>query len=137
MVWFALADPGGGYQFDSGLITDDNPHRLKPAYAVYQVAAAELGSVRFERRLLPTETGADDMEAYKFRNTKTGRVVYVAWLDPIDSDDRIPLGISATSATLRDIFGNGIDVQDGDDGSLDGMIHVPVTGRPVYIEIGD
>lgn len=133
MIWFALVDPGGGYPLESGLITNETPPHTKPAYTAYQVAAAELGMVRFERRLLLDETGVSDMEVYKYRDAVTGQAKYVAWLEPIDSRATQMLRISTTRAVVRDILGKTSIVNDLEDGTADGQILVTVTSQPVYV----
>jgi hypothetical protein len=136
LVWFSLADPGGQYPFDSGLITHNVPVQPKPAFAVYQTIAAQLGSARFVREVTVAETGNAAMEAYQFVDEERAVVIIVAWLDPVETNKTAILSLPANQAAVRDIVGAVTLVHDGDDGSPDGRVHVQVTGRPVYIEIG-
>jgi hypothetical protein len=135
-IWFALADPGGDYPFDSGLITGQTPPQPKAALAVFATVATQLDGLRAERRLTAAETGASDMEAYHFVRSTTGETVIVAWLDPVESDVTAELTVAAEETTVRDMWGQAVLVVDLADGMDDGSVTVPVSGRPIYIEVG-
>jgi hypothetical protein len=81
VAWWPLADPGGSYQLDSGLVTnsESGPVTRKPAYGAYQVLVRELGGARFV-----TEVRGDvDVKLYQFVDNAKNRTIYVAcMLDP-------------------------------------------------------
>ena len=136
--WFLLYDLGGSYPYDSGLVTAGdagNAPTKKLAYSVYQQAVNEFKPLKFDRVLTLAETKADKMEAYRFINSQTQQVVYVAWLNPIDASTTKPLQLTGSQATVRDMFGQTTTVLDKDDGKQDGKITIKVSGRPVYIEM--
>jgi hypothetical protein len=132
MIWWMLHDPGG-WAYEAGLVTNETIPVPKLAYEVYQTAVAELGTAHFERALTLAETGHPDMEAFKFNDNVYERTVYVAWMDPVGTSDVRPLDLAGTEATLRDFQGNVTSII-GDGG--DGVVTVPVGGRPVYVEMG-
>lgn len=136
MIWWMLYDPGGGYQFDNGLVTNGTPPVVKPAYLAFQVAVAELASTHFQRVLPLSETGAPEMEAYQFKDNVHRQTVYVAWLDPVDSSNVKQLRIPASLALVSDIYGNEVTILDGQDGQIDGFVTVDIGGQPSYIKVG-
>ena len=120
------------YYYGNGLLTQNAVP--KPSYYAFQTISSELGTTRFERQLTLAETGASEMEAYEFTDRVHNSMVYVAWLDPIDTTDVRPLRLAAPQVTVRDIYGNSYIANDGDDGISDGWVTIPVSGRPVYVE---
>jgi hypothetical protein len=135
LVWFALADPGSPYPFDSGLVSRGPPAAVKPAFAVYQTAANQLTNARFVRRLSLEETGQAAMEAYEFVHDARGVKITVAWLDPVQSEETATLALPGDQAIVRDMVGVATVVHDGDDGSQDGRVSIQINGRPAYIEV--
>jgi hypothetical protein len=136
--WFLLYDLGGSYPYDSGLVTvgdAGNAPTKKPAYAVYQQAINEFKPLQFDRVLTLAETKADKMEAYRFINSQTQQVIYVAWLNPIDVTTTKPLQLAGNQATVRDMYGQATTVLDKDDRKQDGKVTITVSGRPIYIEM--
>ena len=135
MIWWMLYDVGIGYP-DTGLVTNDTLPVRKPAFFVYKNMTEEMWSTHFERKLTLAETGNDNMEAYQFRDYVRQRTLYIAWLNPIDSNETHPLRITAPLATLKSIEGNIIGVvADGDDGVIDGRVTIEISSRPIYIEV--
>jgi hypothetical protein len=134
MTWWMLHDLNG-YRYKNGLVTNGTAAAPKLAYFAFQTAVAEFGTADFHRILPLSETGTSDMEAYEFRDSFVKRTVYVAWLDPIDSEDVKPLRVPASVAVVRDIYGNAFTVSDGQDGQFDGHVTVNIKGRPTYIEV--
>jgi len=135
MIWWMLYEPGGGYPFANGLVTDDSMPATKPAFDAYQTIVAELSTAHFERTLSLTETGSSAMEAYKFNDNVNRLEIYVAWIDPVDTNVTEFLSLAASQAIVLDIYGNSTAVSDGDDGQFDGHVTVQVGGQPVYVEI--
>jgi hypothetical protein len=135
MIWWMLRDPGPGW-FDYGLVTFNEPVARMPSFYAYQTVAAELSTAKFDRQLTPAETGADGLVAYLFQDFENGRTIHIAWLEPLHSEEVKELQLPASSATVRDIYGEAQVIADGDDGALDGNVVVPVGGQPVYVEIG-
>lgn len=130
-IWFMLHDVAADFTF--GLITNSNPPMTRPSYTVYQTAVAELSMAQFQRQLPPAETGTEWMEAYQF--SRNGRPYYVAWLNPVDSSETVPLSLPGTQAHVRTMSGVQTTLMDGDDGTVDGRITAPITAAPRYIEI--
>jgi hypothetical protein len=132
MIWWMLKEPGS-YYWDNGLVDYNLSPKL--AYVAYQAIVSELSTAHFERVLTVTETGSSEMEVYQFIDRVSGRDIYVAWLDPLETSDIQILHLVASRATVRDIYGNSYVVNDGDDGTLDGQVAIQVSGQPVYVEI--
>ena len=130
LVWFMLYEPGGGYPFKNGLVTDDATPVEKPSYATYQVAAKELSSAQFERTLSVSETGAGDMEVHQFADVAKGRTLYVAWTNPIKSGATRQLKLPGASATVIDMYGNSSSVA-----GSGGKVTVNVGKEPIYIAV--
>jgi hypothetical protein len=139
MIWWTLFDVGGFYPYDNGLVTNAEPPLLpaeKPSFYTFQRVVAELGTAHYVRALTLAETGDSDMEAYQFDDNVHSRTVYVAWLNPIETNDVQFLSLPAAQATVRDSINGAIStVSDGDDGVADGKVTVQVSSRPVYVEI--
>ncbi len=132
MIWWMLHDPGNFYT-ENGLVTDDDDPQPKLAFYAYRTAVAELSTAHFEYRLSDAQTGATDMEAYRFVDHVHGRLVYVAWLNPVDTTVTRPLDLWGTQATVRDsIYGHSYTVVDTNG---DGRVTVFVSGQPIYVEI--
>ncbi len=132
MIWWMLHDPGGFYT-ENGLVTSTEVPQPKLAYYAYRTAVAQLGTAHFEYRLSDAQTGAADMEVYRFVDHTNQRLVYVAWLNPVDTTTVKTLHLWGAQATVRDIIhGNGQVVTDTDG---DGRVTIYVTGQPVYVEI--
>ena len=133
MIWWMLYDPGGT-GLANGLVTNA-PVQEKPAYDAFQTIVAQLGTAHHERALTDQETGSEDVEVHQFRDNALRRTVYVAWLNPIETDTSKMLRLPVSQATVRDIYGGAYSVRDGEDGRLDGHITLPVSGRPLYVEV--
>ena len=136
-IWWPLADIGGFYSFDSGLVTRGNPPVQKPAFYVYKYMTEELHTAVFERALTQAETKASEMEVYRFSDATRKLTLYIAWLNPIDTLHTKPLQLRATQVTVRDRFGTPTTINDGDDGKHDRSITITVGGAPVYIEVNN
>ena len=127
-----LYDPGS-YFPDYGLVSNDEVPVAAPAMGAFQTAVDQLGGAIFERQLTTAETGASDMEAFRFEDPENRRHVIVAWLDPIDTGNSKTLQLTAPEATVYDMYGASHVVTDGEDGKNDGKIMVMVDKEPIYI----
>lgn len=138
IIWWMLFDPRPSYPFDSGLVTRGNPPALKPAYAVYRTFIRRLGWAQYLSTVSPANA-ASDVEAYRFRDRLTNKIVVVAWLNPVDdltSNVTKPLQVTGKTATVYNKAGVVATVkQDADDGTTDNRVTVQVGGSPIYIVI--
>lgn len=149
VAWWPLADVGGWYQLDSGLITnsESGPVTRKPAYVAYQVLVRELGGAHF---VTEVRSGVD-VKIYQFADNAKNRTVYVAWTNPtsidtlwstpttpyMDTTRTTTIKLSGGSATVYDAaWGQVTQVSDGDDGKRDGKFTVTINGDPKYVVIG-
>ncbi len=134
MIWWMLYDPGGGWH--NGLTTNDNPPRPKLAFTAYQTIVNQLTGREFVRALSHAETGNTAMEAYELTSHVTGAAFYTAWLNPVETEATAMLSLPGETAGITDMFGAlGGTITDAADGADDGIIHVPVSGRTIYIEV--
>jgi hypothetical protein len=134
MIWWMLYDPGTFYS-DYGLVSNDAQPVATPSLGAFRTAVGQLSAATFEHRLTTTETGASDMEAYRFDDPLNQRKVLVAWLDPIDTGNTRTLQLPAEEATVYDMYGASHLVTDGADGKSDGKIKVKVGRQPIYIGV--
>ncbi|MCA9940953.1 MAG: cellulase family glycosylhydrolase [Anaerolineales bacterium] len=131
MIWWTFSDVGFPYPFNTGLLTYYG--NTKPAFTAYTVLVAELGHADYVRVLSSGETGAPDLEVYQFN--RDGQTIYVAWLNPINTAQVKTLSLPASQATIRTLYNITSQINDGDDGAVDGRIHLSVGGAPLYVEI--
>lgn len=135
MVWFMFYDPAATYPYMNGLVTEATgnarpTHKL--SYNAYRTAVDLLAEATFVKTWTAAETGNADLLAYQF-TTKDGAPFHVAWFGPITRTDTAPLRVTATAATIRDIYGATQYVTDADDGATDGKITLQIGAQPVYI----
>lgn len=149
LAWWVLYDLSpSDWPAPVGLVTQDGQPKL--SFKAYQVMSDKMRTMQFDRRLSPADTGVGwdafpTMEAYKFRDPSTGKVLYVAWLNPkwafIDPNWQVPglhkiLTVWGKRATVQDIYGkNKAVITDEQDGVPDNKVAVPINGEPVYIQI--
>jgi hypothetical protein len=128
LIWFLFVDEIhlGGRKY--GLLHPDL--RPKPAYIAYQTFSGRMGTTSFLRALTPGEWGSSEIEGYEF-DVHTGLDhVVVAWTN----DDAFrTLVVQTSRAIVMDKFGKVSTVLDGDDGTVDGRVHVIVGPSPVYV----
>jgi hypothetical protein len=129
MIWWMLNDPGSYFQ-GFGLVTNATPPVPKPSFWAYQTAHQLLGNTLSVRQLTLAETGAAEMEAYRFQTI--ANTLYVAWLNPYQTSATKPLRLRASQATVLDGMGNQIGpvIVDSDG---DGFVNISVTRQPIYI----
>lgn len=137
LIWFMINDPGS-YLPPYGLVTSDEPPQPKPAYTAYQTAVSMLGEAEFVRTLLPGETGASNMEAYRFNSG--GQPLYVAWMNPYGTNEVQPLHIPATEVTLLTGTGgmkapDSLNANPITDHDGDGFVTVNIISQPIYIQV--
>jgi hypothetical protein len=134
MIWWMLHDAGGGYPYDTGLVTRFGAE--KPAMAVYQRAVDKLSTAHYVRRLPHNETNNNSMEVYQFNDRVYRRHLYVAWLNPVDGSNSAILRLPAAQARVTNSrTGSSYLLQDGSDGVGDGFVTIGVGADPLYIEV--
>jgi hypothetical protein len=132
-TYWTLFDLPPTYEYEIGLADIDGVR--KPAFFVYQRAAQEMGNLQYVRTLPQSETGNRDLEAYEFRDLARGNQrLFVAWVNPVDSTQTLPLTITANEVTVRTMNGDLTTVRDNADGRTDGRVRISVTD-PVYIRV--
>jgi hypothetical protein len=137
IIWWMLNDPRPLYPYDTGLYSKIPDVRARPVLAVYRQFISRAGSAQFLDVTSPADSPTD-LEAYRFRNPRDGRIFHIAWLNPVDDFGTTtkPLRVPGARATILDVNGTRIaTVVDSDDGNMDGQITVQVSGSPVYIVI--
>lgn len=137
LVWFMLYDAGHGL-LPYGLIKSSDPPEPKAAYTAYQSAVDQLEEASYIRDLKPDETGVATMEAYRF-STADGPL-YIAWINPYETDEVHALRIPGTEATLLNAMGelrpsDGVNLNPVKDHDGDGYVSVNLTNRPLYIQV--
>ena len=70
LIWWMLNDLTSTYTYGNGLVTDDNPPTIKPAFTAYATAAARIGPAQFRAALTATETQNAKLEVYRFRDAR-------------------------------------------------------------------
>lgn len=133
-IWWTLYDAGEPY-LDTGLVTNADPPVRKPGFWAFFHLSQELRTATFERALTSAEMNNSNMEGYRFLDAAKQRSVTTAWLNPVSSTETAKLSLSATSATVKDVFGVTKIVTDAADGSSDGKVTIDISGTPVYIEV--
>lgn len=116
----------------------------KPAHNAYQTFAAVLDQVAFVRALTPTELGHASAEGYVFRRLSDLKRVYVLWTN--DESVTLPVRVQGPAAMVRDKVSGEFamtpvlphftpyQVEDADDGILDGYVQVTIGPSPLYVE---
>jgi hypothetical protein len=132
LIWWPLHDLSDGIQYQMGLVTDDLPPVRKPAFEVYRAAVTRLAHAEYLGPLSAAETQKPNLEAYRFRDRFTGETFYVAWLNPYTTKQTTPLQLSASKATVYDIWNRDMgEVQ----AAANGQVTVDVGSSPIYIVI--
>lgn len=140
MIWWMLFDPGDNYA--NGLVTTAPSPLPKPSLSAYKTIVSQLSEAKFVRTLATPPTVFNDdgtvhsMDAYEFHDAANRRTIYVAWMNPVNGTVTWPLRLAAHQGTMRNIYGTVTGtVVDADDGAVDGMITIPVSSQPVYVEV--
>lgn len=143
VAWWPLADAGGSYEFDTGLVTnaDTGAVTRKRAYTAYQVFMRELANTRFTIQA----PGDFDVKVFQFIDDAKGRTIYVGWTNPtdlgtmwtVDTTRTVKYKVLGTSAVVYDYAWTEVArAADADDGKRDGYVTVTINGDPKYIVIG-
>ncbi|MCP4421011.1 MAG: glycoside hydrolase family 5 protein [Chloroflexi bacterium] len=132
MIWWMLFDPGGGY-WENGLVTNDNPPIIKPAFVTYQTVVEELSAAHFKRAWTPTETGSVNVEVFEFEDNVHQRMVYVAWVDPVDTAQTATITLNGQQATVVKVNETSVVRTPITSGS--GNLTITVTSQPIIIEV--
>lgn len=139
-IWWTFFDERQDFSYKTGLTTADTPPVSKPSYTVYQEAVRRLANSQFIEVTVAPST-QNDLEAYRFRDTRTNKTFYVAWLNPTVYIDvnAVPDFNDAATQTLS-VPGNKATIYNKD-GSLKetvnggGTVNVTVGRSPIYIII--
>ncbi len=134
-IWWTLSDIFSYEDKLNGLFTADNPPAPKPALQAYQTAVSELGRAKFTGTLSAAQTQSADIEARQFTDPALNLSLYVAWLNPINTDKTAPLSLPAEQVTVRNLYNAPHVIHDEDDGVNDGKVTVTVGGQPLYIQV--
>ncbi len=128
VIWFHFVDRVLVAEPKHGLLNPDlSP---KPSYIAYQTFSGKMSSADYERALAPGKEGSDQIEGYEFDLRFSPDHTVVAWTN--DGASHV-LMLETSRSTVTDTFGNVQTVLDGDDGAVDGRVHVSIGPSPVYV----
>jgi len=128
LTWFWFIDEVHLGSRKYGLLNPDlSP---KPAYFAYQTFSGRMSWVDYVRALAPGKDGSDQIEGYEFDARFSPDRIVVGW-----TTDGAPhvLMLETSQANVMDKFGGENTVLDGDDGTIDGRVHVSIGPSPVYV----
>jgi len=139
--WYAWRDMDSSLP---GLL--DESYAPKAAYYVYQVMTEQIGRGRYQRPLVPAETGGGNIEGYVFGVPTTAgqKRVDVIWLDcpqyrqnppqdcPVDAAQT--MYVQASSVRITGMYGSWSIVNDASDGVVDGLVRITIKPDPIYVE---
>ncbi len=138
-MWFAMLDADAS---SPGLLdSTTTPGTLspRPAYQAYQVLSSLLTGASY-KGVAPT---VDPIEGYQF--AAHGRRLDIYWYDcplvrqplfdgPHDCTNSGTVQIPASRVEVIDKFGNKVIRNDGDDGTVDGLVTLTVDSSPIYVD---
>jgi hypothetical protein len=84
------------------------------------------------RTLDAVETGSEWIEAYEFLTRDGTFRIVAAWSNDETTHD---MPLPADQVVVVDKTGAETTVLDGDDGIVDGVVHVPIEPSPVYLRV--
>jgi hypothetical protein len=135
-IWFTFIDDPYLGTRKVGLL--DSDYQPKPAYWAFQALARQLGGSAFVRAWTEAETGSPFVEAYEFGPGQgsswpvgTARIV-VAWTN---DEEAHMLVVPGNALVQVDKYGGETVVYDGNDGQVDGLIHLILGPSPVYLHL--
>lgn len=149
LAWWPIGDPGAGYQYNSGLVTNGEnttPVR-KPAFYAYQAMAREMAGATYVGQIAKDTS---DVKAYRFQDGVHGRTVYIAWTNPTDpsivfgsasspykdTTRSTTISVPGSQMGVYDAYWNKIaTLTDAGDGKRDGIVKVAINGDPRYIVV--
>jgi hypothetical protein len=122
-IWFQLVDDANGVWKHGLLNSDLSP---KQSFEVYEVMAQQLASATYLR----TPEAGPQVEAYEFAAHDAPTRVVVAW-----SNEDAPHSVEVQAGTAEVVSQTGAItfVGDGDDGLVDGLVHVALGLDAVYV----
>jgi len=142
---FALYDYG-----DIGLPGIVDPSGApRPTFTALKTLSALLGQAKYVSTIPSSETGAAQIEGYRFSVPSAGgwKRLDVYWYEcpsmvtlfpasPADCANTAPLKISASQISVIDKLGGKTTVNDAADGTTDGKVTIPngVGSSPIYID---
>lgn len=137
MIWWMLYDVGGGYPYNTGLVTNADPPAEKLSFDVYNRVVEELSTAHYVKSFSTSQTGNSLMEVHQFNDNTYEQTIYVAWLNRVDTTATSPLRLPASVARVTDsITGSMSLIGDGNsDGVIDGHVTVTVGANPLFIEV--
>lgn len=137
MIWWMLYDVGGGYPYNTGLVTNTAVPVEKLSFTVYNRTVDALSTAHYVKSFSASQTGNSLMEVHQFNDWVQNHNLYVAWLNRVDTSATAPLRIPASVATVKDsITGSVTTLGDGNsDGVLDGFVTIVVGANPLFIEV--
>lgn len=139
VIWWMYYDIQGGYTYENGLVTKDDPPGTttpKLAYHIFKDYVETVRTAYFVRKLSTAETGLVELEAYEFDDTVNEKRVFIAWLNPVTASGTTALQLPVAQALVRNpIAGFQYSVVDSGDGKIDGYITVQVGANPLYVEV--
>jgi len=130
ILWFPLAS-SVGQSFEGGLLREEDLS-AKPAYISYQTMTAELSDYIYSAVI---ETGATNLEGYKFISSSSGKIKEVIWAQ---EDTSGSMSFPYESIRVVSIDGSVQFITDGAtgdyDGTNNGQVKILITSSPVYVE---
>ena len=130
LTWFWFIDEIHLGSRKYGLLNPDlSP---KPAYFAFQTFSGKMSWADYVRALAPGKDGSDQIEGYEFDARFSPDRIVVAWTT--DGASHI-LMLQSSQANVMDKFGGERTVLDGDDGTVDGRVHVSIGPSPVYVTL--
>jgi hypothetical protein len=124
VIWYQLVDPPYVGARLWGLV--DTNYAPKLSYFAYQVVNEQLASATY----VQTRTANEQMEVYEFLDDDGVTPILVAWTN----DDEIH-DLPVAGARLLEVDKYGVETwrYDGEDGQVDGVIHISLSSSTVYL----
>ncbi len=127
-TWFALRDITDGYPYLYGLL--DPSWQRKSSFYAFRTTAEQLGGALFVGAMSAGELGYTQAEGYAF--VDHGQDVYVVWMK--DEATR-SVTFEGSAALVVAKYGSQSSVNDGDDGTADGLVTVNVGPSPAFVRV--
>jgi hypothetical protein len=124
MIWFLLVDTDGVGHRLWGLV--DPTYWPKPSYYAYQVVNQQLASTTYVQTLMASE----EREVYEFLAADGVTPILVGWTNDDQTHD---LPVNGDRLLEVEKYGTGTWRYDGEDGQVDGVIHISLSSSPVYL----
>jgi hypothetical protein len=124
--WFVLRDITSGFPYLYGLL--DESWQRKPSFYAFSTLTEQLGGVAFVRTMSTDELGWAQAEGYVFRDRTQD--IYVVWMND-EATRQVSFG--GSTALVVDKYGAQTNVNDEDDGAMDGSVTINIGPSPVYV----